>query len=268
MKKPSRKTVGLALGAGGARGLAHIGIIKVLLENNIPIDYIAGSSAGALVGGLYAALEDIKPIENLATGLHYKDLAQLFFDPIFKGGIVKSDKIGKFLSSLVDDVSIESLKIPFTAVATDAMFGTPVLLMKGKLASAIRASSCIPLIFSPMKIDEQLLIDGGASIPVPVSVVRKMGADIVIGVNLEAHYFPEKQESIAPLKLSTPRIAWNTLNMLRFHLAKEHVRYADVIVEPNVPYLTFDKFVHGQVIIEEGIRVMSLQIPRIKELLL
>lgn len=215
----NRKKIGLALGSGGWKGIAHVGVIKALVENDIPIDFIAGSSVGSLVGGMYAALGDIYKVEEIINNFDRKDLFQIFSDPGAKTGILKGDKVVKFINSTLGKINIEDLKIPFCAVATDLLKGCPVYLTKGSLSSAIRASSSIPLLFNVPTYQDKYLIDGGAVEMIPVEAVKKMGADIVIGVNLFKNSFPitnvprnEKEMTRSEVALITYRVVLNRLS--------------------------------------------------------
>ncbi len=213
--KDSRPKIGLALSGGGARGAAHLGVLRVLEEHNIPIDYIAGTSMGAIVGGLYSAGLNTLQLEQALANI---DWAHVFNDlpsrqersfrrkrdddfylvkqklglnetgvalPL---GVVQGQKIALVLSSLLISVAevsnFDELGIPFRAVASDIETGKEVVLGKGDLATAIRASMSIPAVFAPTEIDGQLLVDGGVANNLPISVVREMGADIVIAIDI------------------------------------------------------------------------------------
>lgn len=187
-----RKKIGLALGAGGARGLAHIGVIKELEKNNIAIDYIAGSSVGALVGGLYAYTKDIKIIEDLAYSSNYKIFIHAFSDPSLKSALFNGEKVLDILDPYIpDDALIQDTKIPFVAVATDMLTAKTVTLKEGNLKQAIRASMSLPIILKPVKYNDMLLMDGGVVNPVPIQAARMLGAQKVIGVNLYGNLFPK-----------------------------------------------------------------------------
>ncbi len=181
MKK--QKKLGLALGSGAVRGLAHIGVIKTLLKHNIRIDYIAGSSIGACIGAHYALYQDIEKLQSDATQ-NKKDKLFVLLDPAGKGGLIKGERLGKLLNSWWNAAEFKDLEIPFQAVATDLATGKPIVLDKGSLSLAARASSAIPGIFTPVNFENKFLIDGAMSCPVPVEMVKKMGADIVLAVNL------------------------------------------------------------------------------------
>jgi len=262
-----KKKVGLALGSGGPRGLAHIGVIKVLLENNIPIDYIAGSSMGSIVGGLYAYFGDIKKLEKYFAKLTYRDMLEIFSDPRFAHGILKGEKALKFLRKTVGYTRIEKLKIPFTAIATDLENGEVVEISKGELALAMRASASIPVFFRPAKVGRRYLVDGGNAVPVPVETVKKMGADIVIAVDLDDCYVSPKNYMKNVEKASMTQIAERALDILSYSLAKENTKNADIIIAPDVYDVGWRRFVNGGDIIREGEAATIRAIPEIKKLL-
>ncbi|MFS8829819.1 patatin family protein [Synechococcus sp. R55.3] len=187
------KKLGLALGSGGARGWAHIGVIRALEQAGIPIDYIAGTSIGAFVGAIYAAGE-LDELEDFVRDLNWKMILSLF-DVVFPTcGLLDGNKIYELLTEHLQELCIEEAGIPFCCVATDLITGQEVLLRSGKMADAVRASISIPGIFTPFHHEGRYLGDGGIVNPVPVRVVREMGADVVIAVNLN-HVDPADVES-------------------------------------------------------------------------
>ncbi len=177
---------GLALGSGAARGFAHIGVLKALKENNIPVDIMAGSSMGALVGACYARDGDITDLEEIVLNLDWKQLAQLA-DPnlalLFKG-VIHGKKVKELLKTIIGDVKFKDLKIPLAVVATDVTTGEEVVIKEGSVIEAVRASISIPAIFMPVKFRNRFLIDGGIVNPVPVKVAKDMGAEFVIACNV------------------------------------------------------------------------------------
>jgi NTE family protein len=176
---------GLALGGGSARGLAHVGVIKVLEVYHIPIDIIAGTSIGSVIGGLYASGATVRQLEEMALSIK-KSKTLFMIDPVIpRSGLISGDRIEKMLNQFaLKDKTFDDLKIPFAAVATDIESGAEVILNQGKVIDAIRASISIPGIFTPVKYQDYYLVDGGVVDPVPVDVVRMMGADIIIAVSL------------------------------------------------------------------------------------
>ena len=184
--KQERKDVALVLSTGGARGLAHIGAIDELLERGYNIRSVAGTSMGALVGGMYAAgrLEDFR--EWMLTVDRKRILSLLDFS-IGQNHIVKGDRIIEAMKSVVPDVRIEDLEIPYCAVATDVVSGTEVVFNHGSLYEAIRASISLPLFFSPVRIDDKILVDGGLVNPLPLNRVKRDRHDLLVAVNVSGH---------------------------------------------------------------------------------
>ncbi len=180
-----RKKVGLALSGGAARGIAHVGVLRVLAKEKIPIDFIAGTSAGAIVGAAYASHRDTDRLTEDALAANWTKMATLI-DPILaKSGLIKGKKILSLISAFIGgNVDFTGLKIPFACVATDIDTGEEVVIDKGLVPEALRASISLPGIFAVVKRGERYLVDGGLTTPVPVEVVRRMGADIVIAVNV------------------------------------------------------------------------------------
>ena len=183
-KQIGNKKVGLVLGSGSAKGLSHIGVLKLLEEMDIKIDYIAGSSIGAMIGGAYAAGISINEIEEIALKTGLASSVKYFLPTISKSGLITGTKVKEFLKNIVGDIEIENLKIPFVATATDIFTGQEIIFNKGNLVEAIRASISVPIIFQPVIHDNQILVDGGLANPLPINVVRKMGADFIIAVNV------------------------------------------------------------------------------------
>lgn len=183
-KSLTKKTsVSLVLGSGGARGLAHIGVIKWLEENNFEIKSISGCSIGSLIGGVYAAGK-LDQLEEWMISLTNSDIVSLLDFSWSSGGIFKGDKIINTLVGFLEDIKIESLSIPFTAVAADIVTEKEVWINTGSLFEAIRASISLPLFFTPVKNGESILIDGGVLNPVPIAPTFNDDNDLTIAVNL------------------------------------------------------------------------------------
>ena len=261
MVESKRPKIGLALGSGGSRGLAHIGVIKALEENNIPIDFIAGSSIGAMAGGFYAAGLSIKKMEEISLETNWRRMFSLV-DPHLKQGLISGEKVKTFIEGYVDGKKIEDCKIPFVAVATDLKTGEIVILNKGEMAQAIRASISIPLVFKPVEIDGKTLADGGLSAPVPVEIVQGMGADIIIAINLDKHYHDEEW------KPWWYDIANGSLNILRHHLALSNVASADMVINIDVGKNNYwYQFINGQDKILTGEKATKEILPRLQEII-
>ncbi len=232
------KKIGLALGSGAARGFVHIGILKVLEKNNIPIDYIAGSSIGALVGGIYAATKDVSYLEKLALNTDWVKIIRLT-DPAFGNGLIAGDKVKDFIRDSLKGHSFTDLKIPFSVVATDLVSGEPVVFRGGDMASVIRASISIPFIFHTVPFKGKMLCDGALSMPVPVPAAIQMGAEYVIAVDNDSAYFT--QEHKKP-KDNLIDIGTNVVMLLSSHLAKENIKKADLVLNPKVGDIEWSSF--------------------------
>ena len=183
MKQIKKLKIGLALGGGGARGCAHIGVIKALKEAGIEIHCIAGTSIGSVVGAIYSA-GDLDAFEDFLINLKKKDVLMQLDPVIPKMGFLEGQKVSKLLQKFIPKPVFGSCKIPFQAVATDLFLGTQKNFSEGNLIDAIRASISIPGIFTPFKKGTHYYVDGGVLNPVPVDVAKSMGADIVIAVDL------------------------------------------------------------------------------------
>jgi NTE family protein len=185
-------SIGLALGAGAAKGFAHIGVLRALEEYGIRIDMIAGSSMGAIIGGGYASGLSSDDLTDIALNSNWLDVINLI-DPIFPTrGFIDGQKIKEFLEKTYSNKKIEELDIPFAATTVDILKGELYVVNTGSLANAARASASVPIVFNPLADNERLLVDGGMIDPVPIDVVRSMGAEYIIAVNVLA--FPKNRD--------------------------------------------------------------------------
>jgi NTE family protein len=262
MKKNNYPKIGLALGSGGPKGLSHIGVIKVLEENGIFVDYIAGSSIGALIGGFYSATKDISEIEEIALTTNWSFLFSLI-DPSFHQGLVSGEKLKRFIEEYIDCVHFQDLLIPFSVVATDLKNGEAVFIDNGGVSIAIRASISFPLVFKPVLYDDSLLADGGLSVPVPVKILKKMGADIVIAVNLNSNNTFNLEKN----NLNFYTIACNSLSIMGHQIANYNLEEADIIISPKTGYLHWGNFVKCKKIIVAGEEAMKGQLLPLQRLL-
>ena len=264
-----KKTLGLALGSGGWRGQAHIGVIKTLLEAGIKIDYIAGASAGALVGGSYCAVQNINLLEEIfREKISTKQLIRAFSDPSLKGGLIKGKKVTKMFENLFGKKQIEDLPIPFCAMASDLLTGAVVEINEGSLSNAIRASISVPFVFEPVKYKGYRLIDGATAVPIPVKTVKQMGADVVIAVSLYKNVFPVKTTA----KINSLKAILKTSQVMLCHLAKYSSHEADLVLEPDIPESgvysdPFSGFAKDEGTIEAGEEVAQANLAKIKQLL-
>lgn len=256
--------IGLALGSGGPRGLAHVGVLKVLLSHDIHPDIIAGTSIGALIGGAYATLGSIEAVEHLAYSSDMKGVLSTLFDPALRTGLIKGEKATRFLRDHLGDPDIASLSTKFYAVATDISTGEPVVFDHGSLVDAIRASVSIPLMFQPVNIGGRLLADGGLTQVVPVNVAREHGADVVIAINLNAK-LPEPLSPDQHWPGVLRRVAGQSIAILQYNLARENCRDADIIIAPDVYGFGWDTFWKPAQVIEGGEQAAMAMLPQILE---
>jgi len=184
--KKEKNKIGLALGSGSARGLAHIGVLKALKENNITIDMIAGSSIGALIGAYFAKYQDIRGLEEITLNMEFKKLIRLA-DPNFfllSKGFIRGKKVEEFLEIILEDIDFKDLKIPFFVVSTDIETGEEVIINTGSVVKAVRASISLPVVFTPVVFEDKFLIDGGVANPIPIDILRKKGMNYIIASNV------------------------------------------------------------------------------------
>lgn len=178
------KTLGLALGSGGARGVAHVGFLKALEEADIRPDFISGCSMGAVVGGCYASGMRAQELKDIVLQLKPRHIIDINPVPISRMSILRSKKMSDLLAEHLGDLDIKDLKIPFRCVATDLLSGGLHVFKSGRAALAVQASSTIPGVFRPVEIEGKLLVDGGCLCRVPVRQVKELGADVVVAVDV------------------------------------------------------------------------------------
>lgn len=260
-KKEARPRVGLALSGGAARGMAHVGVLRAFEEHGIPIDVIAGTSAGALVGGVYAAGLSIDEIEKLGCSLHWRDVGRT---TISRLGIQSNARMEKLLRARLPVTRFEDLRIPFAAVATDLNSGEPVVLSgEGDLAFAIRASCCVPGWYVPVT-DAQgrQLVDGGLVANIPATYARDLGADLVIAVdvNAEGAKFLGAPQSIIGILVQTTTVVQRTA-------ASYQLRAADIVVRPRVGHIRWDEMARADELMAAGYDAAIETIDEIKTLL-
>lgn len=250
-----RPRVALVLGGGAARGFAHVGVIRVLEQEKIPIHLIVGTSVGSLVGALYASNPDSFQLEWLAFSLEKDDI---FDFSLFSSGMgpVVGDRIEQFVKKKIPQANIEDLKLPFAAVATDLNTGQRVVLTKGPISRAVRASSAIPGVFHPVQHERNLLVDGGVVDNVPADAAREMGADVVIAVNIGKGVVNFRIENLVDVSLQAVNIMGNEIERFK-------IKDADVVIEPNVRNVTMMDFSRKKECMEAGISAAREALPAV-----
>jgi len=250
--------VGLALGGGFARGIAHIGVLQALLANRIPVHVVAGTSAGSLVGALYAAGCDPWEMERLAGQMNWRSLVRL---RVRRDGLLDASGLERFLVDRVGDLSFSDLRLPFAALATDLLDGREVLLTRGRVAVAVRASCAFPGIFLPVRIGRHTLVDGGLTQPVPAAAARRMGADLVIGVELNQGPTPARR----PRNLL--HIMMNSLALVQQPLIQQAASAADVVIRPDLREFSLIELDRVPELVARGRAAAEVEIPRIQAML-
>lgn len=227
-KTPRNIKVGLALGGGAARGFAHIGVIKALEAQGIVPDLVVGTSAGSLVGALYAAGNNGYALHKLALEMEeaaISDWSVPFFSKAT--GVLKGEALQNYVNRTVNGVPLEKLKIPFGAVATDLKNGQAILFQRGNTGAAVRASSAVPSLFQPVRVGDRYYVDGGLVSPVPVRFAREMGADFVIAVNISSQPDAQPSSSALDVLLQTFAIMGQSINHYE-------LKDADIVIQPQL----------------------------------
>jgi NTE family protein len=277
-----RKTVGLALGGGGARGLAHLGVLKVLQREHIPIDLVAGTSMGAIIGAALAACVPLDEIEAIALRVRLRREQLKLIDLKLTGsGFLKGTRLYRYLAGLIKpELTFADLCMPLAVMAVDIKTGREVVLREGKVLDAIRASISVPGIFAPVPRGDLLLVDGGILNNVPVDVARQMGAELLIAVDV----FPDFSQNLpglppvqVPIKSRSSLLPASAQDLMHIYLimiseitqARLRLHPADVLLRPDLPsdVHLLTGFERAQDIIQAGEAATQAALPQIRALL-
>jgi NTE family protein len=218
------KNIGLALGGGAVLGAAHIGVLKAIEEMDIKISYITGTSIGAVVAAFYAFRKETEEIQKITKTIKWMDLTGI---SLSRYALLSNEKLGDLITEHIGSKNLEESDIPLAMIATDAANGEKVVLKKGLLSKAVMASTSIPGIFKPVEIDNRLLVDGGIVENVPIFTVKEMGADYVIGVDLNAKHEYGKPDNILDVLL-------NSFHFTLMASAKLQTEKADLLIQPDL----------------------------------
>lgn len=250
--------VALVLSGGAARGFAHVGVIRALEQEKIPIDLIVGTSVGSLIGAIYASDRNSFELEWTAFQLEKDSLFDYgMFTAITGMGLAKGAKLEEFVKTKVTTANIEDLKIPFAAVATDLNLGKRVVLDRGPVVKAVHASSAIPGVFEPVRHQGRLLVDGGVTDNIPIGVAREMGADIVIAVDISENVENYNITNLVDVMLQAVNIMFNE-NVL------SHKKDADVLITPAVGKVAMLDFTQKKQCMQAGIEATRKAMPELK----
>lgn len=222
--KQNKPVIAYVLGSGGARGYAHIGVLQVLEKNGIFPDFIVGTSAGSMVGALYAYHQNVDAVQQVANSLEVSDVRDF---SINLQGFFDGKKVEEFVNKQVQHTNLEKLHTPMYVVATRLDNGEKVVFNQGNTGQAVRASVSIPMMFNPVKIGSYEYVDGGLASPVPVKVAKELGADMVIAVNILAQPYYTKTDNLWGLFNQN-------INIMQNHMAKEELSYADIVIQPDI----------------------------------
>ncbi|MBP8133680.1 MULTISPECIES: patatin-like phospholipase family protein [Zoogloea] len=247
--------IALALGGGAARGFAHIGVIKALETNGIVPDFVVGTSAGSVVGALYAAGHGPFELQKLAIQLDESSVTDW---SLFDRGVIKGEALERFINTNVGNRPIEGLKRRFAAVATDLQSGEPIIFQRGNTGTAVRASSSIPGVFPPVAIGGREYVDGGLVAPIPVKEARSLGADIVIAVDISGRPSGKKNQGSLDVLLDTIAIMGGALGKVELH-------GAEVVISPDMRGLASTNFQQRHEAILAGEKVGFAAIARVKD---
>lgn len=254
---PKAAKIALVLGAGAAKGFAHIGVLKILEANKVPIHMIFGTSAGSLVGCLYAYGYTAYEIQTMALTVQKGDIIDFI---IPDNGFIQGLKLAKFVNKVTKNTPLEKMPIPFYAVATDIQSGQEVVFGQGNTGTAVRASCSIPGVFRPVRIGERLYVDGGVVSPVAVDAARKYGADVVIAVDISSDLGSTKPET-------TIETILQTINIMYAKLVHLQLTKADVAIKPKVGHIAASDFTKRHEAIMEGEKAVLEALPKIKEII-
>ena len=253
--------VGLALGSGAARGLAHIGVLEVLDHEGIRVDYVAGTSAGALIGAMYACGLNGRRIREIAAGL---TLGSMMDIKPPKSGIIAGDKFRQFLAGITGDIDLEETAIPFACIVTDITAGTERVLQKGSLVEAVRASISIPgLLRAVTWTDGACLVDGAILNPLPVKIVREMGADLVVAVNvLPSRRLPANGETPGMFDILS-----TTVEIAATHMLQHSLELADAVIAVDTHGFHQFDFKYQEELADLGAEAAKKALPEIRKAL-
>jgi NTE family protein len=236
------RKIGLALGGGAARGLAHIGVLEVLEKEGIAVDMIAGTSAGAAIGALYAQGKPASQIKEVALNAGWRQLVSLVDLALPRSGFIKGTRIKNLLKSIIGDIEFSDLKIPMACVATDIGSGEEVVINNGSVLEGVRASISVPVIFTAVKWQDRYLVDGGLVNPVPVSTVREMGADFIIAVNVIPDIGDRTQRTQGFKQPNIFNVMLQSIYIASYSAVRSSLEGADIVIEPQLKHIGYVDF--------------------------
>jgi len=255
--KPAK--IALVLGGGGSKGFAHIGVLKVLEAQKIPVHMVVGTSAGSVVGSLYASGKSAFELQEIALKMD-KDKIIDYDWKIWSGGLIIGDKLENFINTYVKNTPIEKLKIPFYAVATNIATGEETVFARGNTGMAVRASCSVPAVFQPLKIGNNTYVDGGVVSPVAVNVARRNGAGIVIAVDISGGL----QRTVPDGMFDSIK---KSVDIMYSKIAEYQIKHADVVIRPNMKHISSTEMEKFNEAILEGEKAATLKLPELQQIM-
>jgi NTE family protein len=249
----NRPKIGLALSGGGTRGLVHVGVLSVLIEAGISIDYVAGTSVGSFVGAAFCAGMDVNAMRELALSTSWKLLSRPI---VSRNALLSFDLLEKWVERVLGDLDIRDLAIPYAAITADLERGEKVVLRSGPLARAVHASCAIPGIVEPVEVNGRLLCDGGIVDNLPIDIVRDMGADYVIGADI---FIPSTYRRMGPLGTGL-----RTIETMVRH-SGGHVGEADCLIAPDISGHAYHRFSKAQEFFRLGEEATRRVLPELQQ---
>ena len=254
---PRPAKIAVVLGAGASKGFAHIGVLKVLESHRVPIHMVVGTSVGSFVGSLYAYGYTPFDLQNIALGIQKDDVADYALPD---NGFVKGEKLENYINKKVNHTTLDKLKTPFYAVATNIQTGEEMVFGRGNTGRAVRASCAIPGIFNPVAVADSIYVDGGVVSPVAVDTARRFGADVVIAVNISSRI-----NTAAPS--GTVESIMQAIDIMHNRMATIQLKSADVVIQPRVGHIGAGDFTRRHEAIMEGEKAASEAMPEINGIL-
>ena len=253
-REPAR--IALVLGGGAARGFAHVGVLKILESNGVPIHMIVGTSAGSFVGSLYAYGLNAYQIQKLSLDIQRSDIADF---TIPDNGFIKGDLLEEYVNRMLRNTTMEKLRIPFYAVTTELPSGKETVFGTGNTGKAVRASCSIPGVFNPAMIGNKMYVDGGVVSPVPVDAARRLGADVVIAVDISSDLDITKPSG-------TIETILQSINIMSSRISVAQLSRADIVIRPLVGHIGSADFDRRNDAIIEGEKAALQALPKIREI--
>ncbi|OGS21124.1 MAG: hypothetical protein A2252_05640 [Elusimicrobia bacterium RIFOXYA2_FULL_39_19] len=265
LSPPKRPKIVLVLSGGGARGLAHIGVLKVLEEEGIPIDAVAGTSVGSLAAALYCAGIPIGKIEMMAEDIGWSKLSNLstpsLVNMLITERLLSNEKLEKYIADNIGGKQFHELKIPFACVATDIRTGEKIIFTEGNVAQAARASATIPGVFEPVEYRHRMLVDGGLVDNMPTDIAKMFNADIIIAVDISADLTQTKVSSVI-MTFSQALFIQGT------QLSRESLKSADIVINPQLKDVAIHELWRSRECMDAGILAARKSIPQLKKLIM